>query len=463
VPNFASLIATLVLVYCLSLFEGGTKLFRDSDSGWHIRTGERILETRTVPHSDPYSFSRPGATWHAWEWAADLLMGLAHRWDGLRGVALLYATAIFAVSWVWVELNWAVGTPFLLVGAAAPLLVTTSSLHWLARPHVFSWLLLLGTIAWAERGVRRPWLALAIGAVWANVHGSFFLGPLVLGAYAVGGAARRERWGRFAAAGLFAAGGTLLNPDGAGLHAHVVEFLLNRDLLQRIAEFQTFNFQLEGAFQIQLTLVAGITGAVLCVLHRRWEHALLLGLLCWIGLRSARGLPLLAMAGLPLAAAAIGRELKGWPGFLEYCGNLRAIDRKLKGWPMVPVAVLLAIGLLRAGSVGFPPAEFPVEAAAKIPAGARLFAPDKFGGYLIYQSVGTRPVFFDGRSDFYGLEFMKSYIRMVEVRPGWQALFDSWDFTHALVARDAPLRAALLARGWKEVSADRASVLLERT
>lgn len=461
-PNFAALLATLVLIYCLTIFGGGSRLFRDSDTGWHIRNGERILETRTVPHADPFSFSRPRQEWHAWEWAADVLMGAAHRADGLRGVALLFALAIFACTWLWVELHWAAGTPFLLAGAMAPLMVTTASLHWLARPHVFSWLFFLAAILWAESGARRPWLAFALGAIWANVHGSFFFAPVIFSIYAAARALRRERWGACAWAALFAALGSLLNPEGWGLHRHVAEYLLNRELLQRIAEFQTFNFQLDGAFQVQLTLAIGAAGAVLCAVERKWEHALLLGLLCWIGLRSARGLPLLAVAGLPLAAAAIGRAFTAWPGFLAYCRNLRAIDLKLRGWPMMPVGLLLAIGLLRTAPIGFPPSEFPVETAAKVPPAARLFAPDKFGGYLIYRFAGEGKVFFDGRSDFYGLEFMKSYIRMVEVRPGWQALFDQWGFTHALLGKDAPLRAALTARGWKQVAEDQASVLLER-
>ena len=50
----------------------------------------------------------------------------------------------------------------------------------------------------------------------------------------------------------------------------------------------------------------------------------------------------------------------------------------------------------------------------------RLLAPDKFGGYLIYRFQGRMKVFFDGRSDLYGAEFLKQYARLVQVRPsGW--------------------------------------------
>ena len=93
----------------------------------------------------------------------------------------------------------------------------------------------------------------------------------------------------------------------------------------------------------------------------------------------------------------------------------------------------------------FPPDQFPVAAYSHIPPGARLFAPDKFGGYLIYRSNGSLKVFFDGRSDLYGAEFLKQYSRLVQVRPGWREYWDSFHFTHALLPADAPLLPALRA------------------
>ena len=55
------------LFYTLAGFDGGRKLFRDSDTGWHIRNGESILASGRLAERDPYSFSRFGETWFAWE------------------------------------------------------------------------------------------------------------------------------------------------------------------------------------------------------------------------------------------------------------------------------------------------------------------------------------------------------------------------------------------------------------
>src|SRR6476659_9035174 len=93
-PDLALVAACVTLFYCLFLFQGYQKLFRDSDAGWHIRNGESILATGTLPHTDPYSFTRLEQPWYVWEWLSDVVSGALHRGGGLNAVALFYAAAI---------------------------------------------------------------------------------------------------------------------------------------------------------------------------------------------------------------------------------------------------------------------------------------------------------------------------------------------------------------------------------
>ena len=120
---------------------------------------------------------------------------------------------------------------------------------------------------------------------------------------------------------------------------------------------------------------------------------------------------------------------------------------------------------IQSAKTGFPPDQFPLQAASLLPAlpqPVRLFAPDKFGGYLIHRFNGTIPVFFDGRSDFYGSGFMKNYLRIVEVRPGWREKFEEFHCTHALLPVDYSLVPALQGIGWHTMYQDKVAVLLER-
>lgn len=432
--------AVVTLFYCLFLFQGYRKLFRDSDAGWHIRNGESILATGQLPHADPYSFTKAGQPWFAWEWAADVAAGEVHRAAGLRGVAFFYAVAIAAGVWMWFRLHWAMGGNFLIACGMAPLLLSTCNLHWLARPHVVGWLLLLAVVWWCE--ARGPWWVFAgLMLVWANVHASFFLGAVVVAAY--------RRWTAVAIAALV----PLLNPYGWHLYSHVWRYLTDSELLARIGEFQSFDFHAEGAGQIIATLILAIAGGAFALTLRRWSHFLLAMLFAVMALRSARALPLVALVGLPIANAAFEAVLP-WKRFRAYAGRLRLLDARMSGAAAVPLALAAAWALLRLLPAGFPPDQFPVAAYAHLAPGGRLFAPDKFGGYLIYRSNGARKVFFDGRSDLYGADFLKQYGRLVQVRPGWQAYWESFGFTQALLPNDAPLLAALEAAGWRAVYRD---------
>lgn len=516
--------AWVTLFYCLFLYQGYQQLFRDSDAGWHIRNGEEILRTGRLPRSDPYSFTRAGQPWFAWEWASDVLTGAVHRAWGLGGVALFYGVVIAVGVWMWFRLQWALGGNFFVACALAPLLLSTESIHWLARPHTVSWVFLVGTVWYCERrsfftaetlrtqreddekslltaetprrrgkarkasktgdafgagwtfflgdwrtprrGSALGWLeglgVALVAAVWANLHASFFLGAAICLVYAVG---RRDR--ALLVAGGIALLAPLANPYGYHLYSHVFRYLTDRELLGHIGEFQSFNFQAAGAWEIIAAVMVGMAGGALAV--RRPERLVLAVLFTALALRSARALPIAALLLLPTANATITERLRRSDGgrvraFLAYSDRLRVLDSRQNGWLLAPVVVLACFALLRApairASTGFSPEQFPVAAYAHIPSGARLFAPDKFGGYLIYRSNGRFPVFFDGRSDLYGAEFLKQYGRAMEVRPGWRAWWDSFHFTHALVPSDSALIEALERTGWTTIFHDKTATLL---
>ena len=494
-PNLALLLAVATLAYSLFVFGGAEQFFRDSDTGWHIRSGEWILDHHALPRTDPFSFSRAGQPWIEWEWGSDILLGLAHRIDGLRGVTALIALATCACTWLCCRLAFAAGGDFLLTALLAPPMITTASLHWLARPHVFSWLFLVGAVLYAEvvstrfRLVHLAAVA-CVTALWANLHASFFLAPVIGLVYAVSYSVRsllwpldrhaergRARW--FLWLAFAALAGSLLNPYGWHLHAHVFSYLSEDELTARVAEFQSFNFHDKDAVQVTLTMGLAAAGGLLALSQKKLAHFLLGALFVWSGLRSARVLPLVALVILPLANGAFTEALRGvkklrppvtraLDAALSYSYRLRLIDQRVNGAGFCALTVMASLlawsSSAFSSGIGFSPSRFPVAAAQavqKLPANAHLVATDSYGGYLIYRFNGARKVYFDGRSDFYGVDFMKQYLVLINARPGWQDIVCSFHFTHALLPKESALKAALEQAGWATLYKDDVATLLE--
>jgi hypothetical protein len=379
---------------------------------------------------------------------------------------------------------------FLLAGLLFVPMLSTTALHWLARPHIFSWLFLLGTVWLCERMPDRlGWRHFAgvgiAAALWSNIHASFFFGPLIAVIYAAGAYFRPLVWeapisarhapkgGDYVRLAIAASAGTLANPNGWRLHRHLVAYLSNSALLDRISEFQSFNFHQDGALRVMLALAICFAGAFGSLAIRKPERFLLSMLLTALALRSVRAVPLAGLLLLPLANGSITAVLSSARGLqpalrarldnaLKYGDRLDAIQRGFHGFALVPLAVLLIFLSIRT-SAGFTAPDSPVAASlaiAALPAGARILASDSFGGYLIYRFNGQRKVFFDGRSDFYGSEFLDRYLRLVEVRPGWREEFNRWDFSNALLPPGCSLVPALEAAGWRELYRDHTAVLL---
>jgi hypothetical protein len=493
-PDLGAMLTASTLFFCLFVYDAGTALFRDSDTGWHIRNGELILARHALPRTDPFSFSKSGQPWFAWEWGSDILMGAVHRISGLRGLTALFAFAIAAGAWLCCRLHTAAGGDYFILALLAPLTVITASVHWLARPHVLGWLFLLAVLLYVERAPARfgpRQLALITGgaAFWANLHASFFLGPLIFLIYAAAHFARplvwplssdaewaRARWYLWAA--LASLAGTFLNPYGWRLHVHVFSFLTDTELTSRISEFQSFNFQQPVAPQMAAVLGLSVAGGTLALSQKKLAHALLIALFVWGGLRSGRVLPLVALAALPLSNGAFTQALYGvrlrrelqraLDRALFYSSRLRAIDAKFSGGGVLVAAALLAVLALASPAwsdrIALPPNRFPVSAASlveKLPPQARLLSSDSFGGYLIYRFGGARQVYMDGRSDFYGAAFLKQYLALMSARPGWRDIVNSYHFTHALLPDDSPLSAALEQAGWAVLYKDDVATLLE--
>jgi hypothetical protein len=524
IPSAGDLIF-IVLLALLTLTPLSIRLLGDAGIGWHIRAGQEILATHAIPRVDSFSSSMRGKPWFAWEWLYDLAVGGLERVTGLNGVVFITALMIAAVFGWTFRLLVRRSTNIFVAVVLVMLAASASMIHFFARPHVVSWLL---TLAWfqvldsSERNAfaaaratsgrirTGPWLWFLplLMLLWVNVHGGFLVAFVLLGIYWLStmrlgftsgsnkleDILERRRAGKrardLALVTVLAAMATLVNPYGFRLHAHIYRYLSNRFLMDHIDEFQSPNFHgvAQKCFAI-LLLIALLTAAAKTRKLTMIEGLVVLFAIC-SGLYASRNIPvaslLLVLVVGPLLSAAMKRSGQrsntSWRlrrlgrGWAVFSGRMGEIESRLRGhlWALVAFAIIFGAvangGKIRSTplmNAHFDSQRFPVAAVTFLEqSGVReaVLGPDHWGGYLIYRMYPRMLVAVDDRHDLYGEEFLKSYLKLVNVEPGWEDLLTNYHSHRVLMPTgSAPANILAESTAWKMVYQDEVGVVFVRS
>jgi hypothetical protein len=92
-----------------------------------------------------------------------------------------------------------------------------------------------------------------------------------------------------------------------------------------------------------------------------------------------------------------------------------------------------------------------------------VLGPDYWGGYLIYRLYPRMLVAVDDRHDLYEEEFLKAYLKLVNVEPGWEDLLKSYKIHRVLMPRGSPTANILAETAeWKMIYEDEVGVIFVR-
>ena len=492
-PSLTDL-AFLIPLAVLFVFGSGVRwLLSDGDTGWHIRTGDWILQHRQFPYRDLFSFSNSNQTWFAWEWGWDVLSSLIHTHWGLSAIVLANGAVLGLVSVMLYRLVRRHAANDLLALVVTSVALFASSIHWLARPHLISWVFILSflhLIDRAEAGSRFVlWWTPLLTLLWVNLHGSFFLGQFFLLTY--GFAKTFQKWifpAQPIRSGLriyfFTALACLsvsfINPYGWHLHEHIVRYILDTAQLKGIAEFRPLGFDAPQSLAFEILLAFAVWAGLKKFTQREWAASLMILIWAHLALKAARNIPVFAFVSAPLIGAQLSSWLEdarnsnavrwcraGAASALAFGQQFRSLER-VERIPLLPVAALIlsavSLGLIgRNPPVGdFDGRDFPVAARqtiARLP-DARVFTFDQWGDYLIYHFFPRRVALVDGRSDFYGAKFGKEWLDATNARYDWHELLSRESINTVLLKTSSPLAAVLKQRPeWRIVFDDGASIV----
>jgi hypothetical protein len=480
-------ISVFFLFYSLMILLPGYFLLRDPDTFWHIRTGQWILDHAQFPVADFYSYTAIGKRWISVEWLSEIFFALAFKIGEWRGVVVLSAfacAAIIAILCFYLLRNLrfsvAIGWTALTALAISP--------HYLARPHLFSYILLLVWLiilidAYDRKDFRPSTALLCILIIlWANLHGSFTFGLALLYIFAgfycyekiVQGDYVRCRNVLFMLLPISVI--ALLTPYGifsALLTLHVMDL---KFALQHVAEWRSPNFQEQ---RINLFLCVGIFTAIAGLgIRLRGPRLILLGLMTFLGLSHTRGLMMFFLATPIILARPVLAHSAWWRAaqltvaqFSEGAGTSDPVLLYMQKRLFTIPAISLAVAVLVTGfswrhiDIGPPEAIAPsaaIDFVRRAGITGNVFNDYNFGGYLIFSGI---PTFIDGRTPPYTDDFLRKYWEaedLVDINNAFQ-LLDDYNVSWVILRPIEPLVKALArSAGWDEVYSDKYSVVFVR-
>lgn len=481
---------------------------RPYDFWWHLRAGQEIAAARAIPTADTFSYTMLGAPYDSYAsfWIVELAYYFLHRLGGLPLILLVHTLVITAAYALILSVAFRVSGSLRAASLATLFAMALGLENWNVRPQAVAYLF-FAVCLWAiycyRRQPKRWLLALPPVAivVWANCHGSYFLGFVLLAiwladelwnslwpalqARSTTGTGNAPALARAYIPGLLllvSALGVLLNPRGPRIFSYIGTISGNAAIRSMVVEWRPPGLDsFSGvAFIAGLLLVA----VVFAISPRRPSVFALLTYVAFalLAFTSSRSIVWFGLAMAPVLAeqlAALAARLGALRGHASTMSSARARRPERSGLNY-GFAFLILLGAtaslpwfkqwlpLPEAKAGLVSTETPVEAVRVLVERGlprEVFHDEGTGSYLTW-AAPQYPVFVDPRIELYPEDIWLSYLGVSGAQAGWQERLDSYDAKTLLLSRESQgslIEAARASNLWTLVWEDAYFVLLTRS
>jgi hypothetical protein len=477
-PVFIGAMVALAAAAVTTLWDPGPviagRVVVEGDTWWHLAVGQRILSTHTWPSMDTYSFTMHGAPWIAYEWLGEVVMAVAARMDGIRGLAILLVLLAMTFSVLIYYYAWLRSRNVLASGFAAIAVLQVAAPVIGMRPQMLGYVFLVLSLICLERFTQGEskalWPLPLIFMVWGNAHSSFVLGFFVIGVYTACGLVEfrshfleAKRWNQTQRLqllwiSLLCLVAVMITPYGARPAVWPVEVITHLRLNVLIGtEWQALDFSTPYAHVFLALLMVILLAQVVSPLMYRLETLALLLFTIAETCLHARFIMFFGIILAPVLATVLSRWLPSYRQEQDH-----------------PVANTVLIGAIVFGILTFfpPTSKLQDMMDRSYPAGAvrylrrrpglgNMYNRDEWGGYLIW-AMPERKVFIDGRNDIYEFAGILWDYATLESRP--REFFGKYDIDVALFQRGDNLQTILAGLSeWTAAYCDSNSVVFVRS
>jgi hypothetical protein len=490
VSSYLSTRALLVLVFLILIFTLAARQVADPDFWWHLKTGQFICETRSIPHTDIFSTGFAGKEWITHEWLSEVFIYLVYRAAGFGGLMVTFALLISAACAVaYRQCAKRAGHPY-VAGGALVLGALAAAPTWGVRPQIFTFLLASVFLSllydFREDPKRRSiWWSIPLMALWVNLHAGFAVGLALILLTMVGMVLEqlltpdrsiRFQWQQLRTLGLVllaCVAAVTLNPNGLRLYSYPFETLTSRAMMRYIEEWHSPDFH-EPMFLPLAFLFLAVFASLALSRKRIGVGSLVLLLATGFGaLRSGRNVSFFVLVAMPLLAEHSWDWLTAqrWGKWLTLPEKSEAAGKavlKVVLNVLLLICAPLAIASMRvqrnvATQVSNESQQYPAAAVDflrthQLP--QPLYNEYGWGGYLIWKLSPEYRVHIDGRADVYGDAFMEEFLNTHDGGVGWQESLDKHRVRTVMIKPDCAL-ASLLRQdhSWQKAFEDNQSVI----
>ena len=471
---------TMIVVVFGLVFALAASLRIDTDVWWHIRAGADTID-HWVIRKDTFSFTKAGASWIDHSWGAEVIMNLVFRAAGYGGLTLL--TGLLALTGGIFVYRMSAGGTYIRA-LAVVLASVTASIFWSPRPQMFSYAL-TGAVLFIlylrrHRGIDVLWALPALMLLWANLHGAFAIGFILMAATIVGDALenvaplddrRRLDWRsvkKLCLVSLVSLGAVCVNPYGPRILAVPFE-TAGSSFARLIEEWQPPDLHKAGFWPFAVVLVLLLVSLGASRKRLGWTDGILCSAATLLALSAGRNVATFAVVVTPVLSYHLAAALadRGWT-----VKPMQRASRPIAALNLMLIVLVLGIAATRVVEPFYGRAlsaaernELPVDAVEYLREhGTRgnLFNAYEWGGYLIY-ALPEVPVFVDGRSDLYGGNFLYDpYLVTASGGPRWQQQLEHYDIGTVLVRTYSGLSTVLRdSGGWRVAYEDGLATVFE--
>lgn len=461
----------------------------DTDLWWHLKAGQYIIRTGTVPTRDFMTFTFRGHAWTDHEWLSEVIMYGLFRLGGLWALIVFFALVITATFGLVYAAMRQKGIYPMLAAFVTAVAFMCSSGSWGPRIQMLSlfFLALYSLILnrYVQRPSRRLLIALpAVMLLWANIHGGFVLGLVLVAAFLVGewlngrtgrrnldGTQLRDLGVALVASFVI----TIANPHTYRLLLYPLTFILPNAYTNIIQESASPNFHLPVMMIFEALLLVLVASLAVARPRINWTNLLVLVGFTHLALSQVRNVPVWAVVVSPLVAMYLSQAgLALRPGLMTLTSRQSALTRRKAIINTVLVVLILvtyvsvgaryvnAQALARTERTGFPVGAVRYMSDHRLP--SRVFVSYSWGGYLLWHLFPRYRDYMDSRADtLFNNRILRDYVTMYGAGPGWRSTLQRYRIQDVLIERGAPLAQILaLDPRWRLAYRDQESVLYIR-